>query len=131
MSVDMDTAGVKGTRAAAKGAKPMPLETRSAVDDHVVSVRIRGTLDGAAADKLHRLLIGLRPTDGFVLIDVSGLSSIDAAGWRELSNAGRSCRSVGSQVVLLGAGRRLRNVITRVDAEGPPALHIAPRLDAG
>ena len=29
MSVDKDTAGVKGTRAAAKGAKPMPLETRS------------------------------------------------------------------------------------------------------
>src|SRR4051794_17107297 len=108
---------------------PMSFETRSSVDDHVVSVRIRGPLDAAAADKLHGLLLGLTPTDGFVLIDVSGITSVDAGGWRELSNAGRSCRSMGSQVVLLGASRLLRSMICRLDQEGPPALHIAPRLD--
>lgn len=84
------------------------------------TVTLTGELDLATAGELRRrvadLVVGQSPPDVLVL-DLAGLTFVDAAGISALLSAQRAVTAYGGQLVLRSPSRLVRRVVRVLDLE--------------
>jgi anti-anti-sigma factor len=102
-----------------------PLRILTVDQDHTVRIALEGELDRATVPKLARELAECdRRRTALVVIDLSGLEFLDAAGFRVLLEFGRRLRDSGRRLRLVNASRQIRRILKVV-----ASMHAADMLD--
>jgi anti-sigma B factor antagonist len=101
------------------------LDVRSFPDTACSCVRLRGELDLATASHLEQRLDRLR-RDGHrqLILDMSGLEFLSAAGLTVLLRADQALRALGGRLILTGPTRIARRVLTITELDA--TLDIQP-----
>jgi anti-sigma B factor antagonist len=91
-------------------ATPSPLDT-TCVDGVTVVVCHGPELCGHAAARFARSAYVVCRKSAGVVVDLGGVSAIDAAGLRAIAGLARACRSFGGELRLCGATRSVRQLL--------------------
>jgi len=102
-------------------------------DGHVV-VSLRGELDLIDAAAVAAALRTVAARDPWIIVDLSGLEFIDAAGVAALSRSRRQARNAGGDLLLATPQPRVRRVLAliwKADGSGVQASVAAAAASAG
>lgn len=113
----------------------MPLEIESELQENRPLLRLRGSLDAAAAEGLLRRLSPLLKQSQVVTLDLSGVWSADSAGVAVLGESVALARQHRGRLLATGATGQVREALARapmvVAQPASPGPGIAERVGAG